>query len=143
VSNCPGCGHDAHAPQPCTACALLNTTCWTGIEIVGGDGDKEGRGEIELASGLEARPCLHCTAFEKDEKKLRDHLIASGLQMDAQGRFLTPIAKDFKGRKSLAIDPRSYGFCRADQMPVDMLATCEKWTPVRTSSEFESRIKPS
>lgn len=140
--SCPSCGHDDHAPKPCIACALANTTCFTGIDIVGGDGDRAAAGTIELATGMEARPCLHCVAFEKDEKKLRNHLLAKGLTADAAGCFETPIAREFAGRKSLKIDPRSYGFCRAQGIPVDMLATCEQWTPVRTSSEFESRIKP-
>lgn len=141
MANCAGCGHDAHAPQPCTACALTNTTCYTGIDITGGDGDRAAAGEIELATGLEPRPCLYCTAFERDVAKLRNHLLARGLTPDAAGCFDTPIAKDFVGRKSMKIDPRSYGFCRRQQIPVDMLATCDEWTPVQTSTEFESRIK--
>lgn len=141
MSNCPGCGHDAHAPKPCAACALGNNTCFTGIEITGGDGDQAALGDIELATGMERNPCLLCRNFEKDKQKLIRHLMACKLEPDENGHFLTPIAKDFPGRKSLKINPNTFGFCRMDGIVVDMLGTCDSFTAVRTSGELESRIK--
>lgn len=99
-------------------------------------GDEYARGDIELATGTEQRPCFMCRSFEKDERKLTEHLIAKGLEAGPDGKFITPIAKDIPGRKSLKIAPRDYGWCRKDTMPVDMLATCDKWQQKRTSNDF-------
>lgn len=138
---CAGCGHEDHAPNPCAACSAANTTCWQGIKITGGDGDRSASGQIELAHGLEERPCLSCRSFEKDTPRLIRHLLRHKLTPDENGIFTTPIAKDFPGRVSMRIDPRSSGFCRRDAIVVDMLATCPEYKSVRTVSEFESRIR--
>lgn len=95
-----------------------------------------------MASGMEPRPCMMCRNFEHDSAKLTRHLLAMGLEVDENGVFTTPIAKDIPGRKSLKLDPKSFGYCHNDGVVVDILATCPNWTPVRTASELESRIKP-
>jgi hypothetical protein len=138
---CTACPHEAHYPHPCSACAAQNTSCAQAIRIVGGDGDHVARGEIEMATGIEQRPCCMCRSFEQDRPKLIRHLLRNKLTPDENGVFRTPIAKDIPGRKSLVIDPRTYGWCRRDTIVVDMLATCPAWTLVRTTSELESRIK--
>ena len=139
--SCAGCNHEDHAPNPCSACSAANTTCWQGIKITGGDGDRTAHGQIELANGMEERPCLTCTSFEKDTSRVIRHLLRHKLIADENGIFTTPIAKDFPGRISLKIDPRTVGFCRRDTIIVDMLATCSAYRCVRTASEFESRIR--
>ena len=50
-------------------------------------------------------------------------------------------AQDIPGRKSLRIIPSQWGYCNRNTHPVDMLATCEDWEQVRTSSEMASRIR--
>jgi hypothetical protein len=130
-------------PSPCASCGAENSACGA-IQITGGDGTTSASGKIDLASGMEPRPCLHCVSFEKDEPKLIRHLLRHcKLAPDENGVFTTPIAKDFPGRRSMQIDPKSHGWCRRDTIVVDMLATCSNWKGVRTISEFASRIKPS
>ena len=97
--------------------------------------------QIELANGMEERPCITCVSFEKDTNRLIRHLLRHKLIADENGIFTTPIAKDFPGRVSMRIDPRTTGFCRRDTIVVDMLATCSAYRCVRTASEFESRIR--
>ena len=138
---CPACSHSAHGDGPCAGCATENDTCWQRIQVVGGDGDTSGYGEIELASGMEAKPCLHCISFEKDATRLQQHIVAHGLKPNARGKFETPIAKDFKGRKSLQIDVRDFGWCRKNCQVVDMLASCESFRPLRTIEQLRTRIR--
>lgn len=138
---CSACPHEAHYPHPCSACAAQNTSCAQAIRIVGGDGDREARGQIEMATGMEPKPCCMCRSFEQDQPKLIRHLLRNRLIANPDGTFTTPIAKDFPGRKPMTIDPKTYGWCRRDTIPVDILATCPAWTLVRTTSELESRIK--
>ena len=141
MATCSECSHTDHYPKPCTQCAALNTSCAQGIKITGGDGTYTAKGQIEMATGIETRPCCICRSFEKDEPKLIQHLLRNKLTPREDGTFVTPIAKDIPGRKSMVIDPKTYGWCRRDTIPVDMLATCPSFRPVRTSSELESRIK--
>lgn len=141
MATCPECPHEQHFPNPCSACAAQNSTCVQSVQITGGDGVRTARGAIEMATGFEQRPCLICRHFEKDEQKLIRHLLRNKLTPDENGIFLTPIAKDFPGRKSMKIDPKTYGWCRLDTIVTDMLATCSSFSPARTSSELQSRIK--
>lgn len=115
-------------------------TGWQGIShVVGGEG--YARGDIELVKGTEERPCMMCKSWEKDEKRLIEHLLAHGLEPRPDGKFVTPIAKDFPGRQSLTIDPRSWGFCRFESRPTDCLATCPAWQPVVKAEDLASRIR--
>lgn len=106
-----------------------------------GDGTNYARGNVELARGVESKPCMSCRSWEKDERRLIEHLLRRGLKVQEDGTFVTPIAKDIPGRKSLVIDPKSWGYCRRDSMPTDMLATCENFRPVRTREELLSRVR--
>lgn len=138
---CPACGHQAHAENACEDCGRSNGTCWQRIRITGGDGDQMAAGQIDLATGTEPHPCMNCKSFEKDNKRLQRHIVAHGLTPDEHGRFTTPIARDFKGRRSLKLDPRDFGWCRFEARVVDMLATCPEWKPVRTAADLASRIR--
>ena len=85
---------------------------------------------------------MMCRSFEKDNRRLIQHLLARGLTMEADGCFITPIARAVSpDRKSIRLDPRSYGYCNKETMPVDMLASCENWSPVKTRAELLSRIR--
>ena len=141
TETCPSCPHPAHGVEPCPTCAGEGGTCWTRIKLAGGDGDRAAAGTVEMASGFEERPCVMCRSFLKDNARLIQHLLARGLKMEPDGSFVTPIAQDIPGRKSLRIDPRSFGYCNKQTMPVDMLASCEDWAPVRTREELMSRIR--
>jgi hypothetical protein len=138
---CAACGHEAHAENACQDCGRNNGTCWQRIRITGGDGDQMAAGQIDLATGMESKPCMNCKSFEKDNRRLQRHIVAHGLTPNERGQFTTPIARDFKGRRSLKIDPRDFGFCRNQSIVVDMLATCPNWKPVNTAAELASRIR--
>lgn len=126
---------------------MSDDTGWKPIHTSGGIIDTRhdevvgAEGVVEMATTAEPHPCMLCRAFEKDERRLVNHLIASGLRPEPDGTFETPIAKDFKGRNSLKIHPASWGFCRKHTHPVDMMATCPDFQVVRTASELASRIK--
>jgi len=120
---------------------MADEDTWRPITVVGGDGEHDAAGRIELATGTEKHPCMMCRSYEHDRKRLVDHLLANGLKPMPDGSFETPIVGDFKGRKSLRIHPDQYGYCRRFTMPVDMLATCPDWVQVRTASEMASRIR--
>jgi hypothetical protein len=115
-------------------------------DVVGSD--EYARGRIELASGIEQRPCQTCKRWEKDTRKTIQHCMSlttaktpvrSRLVLLPNGNFETPIARDIPGRKSLQIDPTSYGWCRRDGMLTDMLATCENWAPVISREDLGRR----
>ncbi len=120
---------------------MADEDTWRPIEIVGGDGQRDAAGRVELATGTEPHPCMMCRSFEKDEKRLVNHLLAAGLKPEPDGSFTTPIAQDFKGRNSLKIIPSQWGWCRKNLHPTDMLANCPDWEQVRTASEMASRIR--
>ena len=112
-------------------------TGWQPITGIEGDGDVNARGRIELATGTEKNPCFSCKSFEQDERRLIEYLQRRGLEPDKRGHFRTPIAKDFPGRKSMVIDPKSFGWCRRDSLVTDMLATCEGWKQKDKAADFK------
>jgi hypothetical protein len=138
---CPNCGHPPH-DGPCTLCAAENNTCWQAIRLTGGDGDRDAAGLIDMATTMEPHPCFACKSWEHtDTGRIIKHLASKGLKMGPDGKFETPIAKDFPGRVSLKIDPTTNGYCRRDCIITDALATCENWSPTRTISEFQQRMR--
>jgi hypothetical protein len=118
----------------------VDDTGWQQIIPTAGDGDRAAAGRVEMVRGSEVRPCLMCKSWERDERRLIQHLMALGLEVQPDGRFKTPIAKDIPGRKSLILDPKKTGFCRYEGTVTEDLATCQNWTPVRFASELKSRL---
>jgi len=118
----------------------MDDTGWRPIKNIVGD-DNAATGQVEMATGLEQRPCIVCRSWEKDTKRLIEHFLANGLKPRPDGTFVTPIAQDIPGRKSMVINPPDWGYCKRELRPTDGLATCDAWTPVRTASELQSRIK--
>lgn len=117
------------------------------ISIVGGDGETSARGLVEAVTGMEQRPCMMCRSFEKDDRKLLQLFLTHGFKLRTDGKLDSPTAlKD--GRVNMeprnildVLDPKNFGYCRAQTIPVDQLATCEKWTPTKTASELAGRIQ--
>ncbi len=140
--NCQACGHDDHGTGPCFACTQSQTgTCWQRIQVVGGDGDRTATGLIEMATGKETKPCCMCRKWENvGSKRVVEYCLSQGLEVQPDGKFKTPIAKDIPGRVSLTIDPRSYGFCKRDQILTDTMATCDGWTPTKRITELQDRM---
>lgn len=139
---CPACNHPEHAPGPCAVCAQANENCWQSIRVTGGDGDRAAEGVIDMATGLEQKPCMLCRHWKHDgAEKMAEHFLAHGLEAQPNGMFKTPIAKDFPGRKSLVLDPRNFGFCQRDALPTDMQATCERWQPTKDLVDFKRRMR--
>ncbi len=98
------------------------------IRITGGDGDRAASGLVEPVLGSTQRPCVMCRSFERDVKRLTEHLLAHGLKPEPDGSFVSPIAKDFKDpRANLRMHPREFGYCRLTTMPVQDVATCPSW----------------
>lgn len=115
---------------------------WRPIELVGGDGQQDAAGRVELATGTEQNPCCMCKSWENvDQKRLVEFILSKGLKPNEQGHFETPIAKDYQGRKSLVLNPEVSGYCRRDGIVTDMLATCENWAPTKTLAEFQNRMR--
>ena len=117
----------------------ITDTGWKKPELVQtSDGSKA---VVQMASGMEQKPCFTCRSWEKDTKKLIQFLTSHGLQPDADGNYETPIVKDFKGRRSLQVNPRDYGFCRQGCCPTHMNASCENWQPTRFASELALKVR--
>jgi len=119
----------------------INDTGWNPIVGITGDGEQQAAGRVEMAKGLEPHPCFACRSWEHDRKRIIEHFMAHGLVPDVDGNFLTPIAKDFPGRRSLKLDPKDYGFCRLDCIATDMQATCKRWAPVKSPSDLQARVR--
>lgn len=69
-----------------------------------------------------------CSSFDKNDPKLAQYLRARGMSVGLHGEFETPIAKDIPGMQRLKLNVADFGFCLQDVHPVDMLATCERWS---------------
>lgn len=135
---CGACSHDDHDGRPCATCGAA---CWQPINVTGGDGDRLAAGDIKMATGLEQRPCFMCRHWEHTgTDRMARHFKAQNLQQRPDGKFVTPIAKDFPGRQSLVLDPAENGYCRAEGSVTEMFATCEKWTPTRSLTDFQQRM---
>lgn len=103
--------------------------------------DVSAYGAVEMVSGLESKPCCMCKSFDgASEEKVVRHLIARGLKPRLDGKFETPIAKDFKGRVSMVLDPKGSGYCMRDSIIVEGLASCDEWKPTITISDFQRRM---
>jgi hypothetical protein len=95
-----------------------------------------------MATGVELRPCMMCAKWERVEtKRVVQHFMAHGLEVQPDGTFKTPIVKDFPGRKSLVLDPHDFGFCRRDLLPTDMQSTCAAWTATTTKTDLQRRLR--
>jgi len=99
-------------------------------------------GAVEMVTGLEAKPCMMCKRWEhSDTNKIIRHLLAKGLTPREDGKFDTPIAKDFPGRVSMVLDPKHFGYCIAHTMLTEDEHTCELWAPTITLTDFQQRMK--
>jgi hypothetical protein len=121
---------------------MSDTTSFGGLpQIVRDPTDGQVKGLVQIAQGEQPKPCYLCRSFEKDNKKLVQHLLAHGLKPDEEGRFETPLAKEVQGRRSLKIDPKDYGYCRKSCMPTGMTATCEYWVLTQFREEMARKIR--
>lgn len=116
----------------------IEDTGWKKPELVVTEDGPAGR--IVPASGLVSKPCMMCRSFEKDEQRLRQHFKARGLKPDRDGFYETPIAQEIKGRKSLRMHPRDFGWCRREGSVVHMNATCELFLETNTRSELAAKL---
>lgn len=112
---------------------------WCGTKNVIADGTQV-VADIEMPHTAEQRPCYACRSWEKDRKRLIEYLLAQGLVAQPDGKFVTPIAKDIPGRKSLILDPKSFGWCRRDCRVTEMEATCSDWELVAKVEDMMSRV---
>lgn len=104
--------------------------------------DAEGtKGIIQTSSGLETKPCMLCKSFAKDTRKLIQHFESHGLKADTDGFFETPLAKEVKGRTSLRIHPRDYGFCNRHCYTTHMNGTCGDFDITQTRAELALKLQ--
>lgn len=120
---------------------LPEDTGWSPIIPTSGDGERSAGGKIEMIKGNESRPCMMCTSWEKDDKRLVQHLIARGLKPNPDGTFTSPIARDMRDKTPMILDPKRNGWCRREGSVTEDLASCEKWQPVRLINDLRSRIR--
>lgn len=106
--------------------------------IIGITGDDtQASGLIEPSTVLEDRPCYTCRSFEKNDKRLRQHIASKKhVEMLADGTFQSLIDRDFKDRRGLKYNIRDFGWCRLWTIPVDIKHTCENWGPTRSVSDL-------
>ncbi|HEV3059625.1 MAG TPA: hypothetical protein VGY48_15350 [Vicinamibacterales bacterium] len=99
-------------------------------------------GAVEMVHGLEDRPCCMCKHWDHvDVNRVIRHLLSKGLTPREDGKFDTPIAKDFPGRVSMVLDPKNFGYCKTDTIITEMTATCDKWSPTISLTDFQQRMK--
>jgi hypothetical protein len=140
--NCSICQHPEHGDGPCTTCATSNGTCWQRIQVVGGDGDQSAVGKIQMATGVETRPCMTCSKWDNvGPKRMSEYFLSKGLELDADGKFITPIVKDFNDRTSMRLNPHDYGFCKRDLIPTDLQSTCDGWSPTKSLVELQRKLR--
>lgn len=114
-------------------------TGWKQPNVV--QGPDGGKGVIVPATGLEHQPCMMCKSFEKNTKRLMQHLQAHGLRPNADGFYETPIAQEVAGRKSLKINPQDCGWCRNQGGVVHMNATCPEFKPTETREDLAAKLQ--
>lgn len=119
----------------------IKDTNWQPIKNITADGHGRPQGIVNPVKGVEQKPCFMCRSWDKDEKRLVEHLLAAGLVPDKDGCFVTPIAKDLPGRVSLRLNPKHNGFCRLQGQVTEDLASCEHWQQVRFASELATRVR--
>ena len=112
-------------------------------------GDKSAKGVVDLATTIEIRPCFACKSWEKDERKLAQHIRSKGLKILPSGTMQTPIAKDFKGRSGILMIPgpkgkepamiQDFGWCRRDSQPTHYDATCPNFNQVKRREDMRQR----
>lgn len=117
----------------------VEDTGWKKPTIVTDGG--ETKGVIQPATGLEKNPCFACRSFEKDERRLRQHCQANGLVPDAEGFYITPIAQEIQGRKSLRLNPADCGWCRRHGSVSHMNATCPDFVATATREELALKLR--
>ena len=113
-------------------------TGWQKAQLVNTAGGMKGL--ITPSTGTEVQPCFTCKAWEKDNRKLIQYLLARKLGAADAGYFETPIARDFQGRTSLKIHPRDFGYCRRQCMPTHMNASCPEWKPTLFINDLQAKI---
>lgn len=104
-------------------------------------GENYARGTIQPVTGLEQQPCLMCRSWEKNDKRLRQHIASKkNIEVLPDGTFRHTADKDMPGRKSKTYNLRDFGFCRFHGMPTQQLHSCESWTPTRTVSDLLKKL---
>ena len=112
-------------------------TGWQPVTSIIGN-EEAAKGDVQMATGLETKPCFTCRSFEDPGlERMLQHLAAKGLELQPDGTFKTPIVRDIPGRKSLTLDPKDFGFCRLEVHPVDRLATCGSYVAVKRLADFQ------
>ena len=116
-------------------------TGWKPIVVDSGDGEASAKGHIELAKAYQFKPCMGCKSWEKDERRLIQHMLARGHKPQPDGTFISPIAIDMKDKTPLRVNPKTFGFCRREGSVTDMLASCEKWEATLLIEDMRRKLR--
>lgn len=104
-------------------------------------GDNYAKSLVKPVTGLEQRPCFMCRSWEKNEKKLRQHIASKrDIEVLPDGTFRHIIDRDVKDRNTKTYNIRDFGFCRFTGMPTQQLASCENWVPTRRLIELQRKL---
>lgn len=120
---------------------MSQDTGWKKLHNVVGN-EEYARGEHKLDVVVEQKPCFMCKRFENDQVRTRQHLAAHGLYENAEGKIVSPIAKDFNNRAAnMEIDPNNFGWCRLHCQITDMQHTCEEWKLRTDAADMKGIIR--
>ena len=98
-------------------------------------------GQIQQVTGLEQSPCCLCRSYEKNDKKLRQHIASKkNIEVLPDGTFRHIIDRDVPDRNTKTFNIRDFGYCRLYGMPTQQLHSCEKWTPTRSVADFRRKF---
>lgn len=126
----------------------IDDTGWKPMEQIRGDVGADGRvGEnyvktmVQPVTGLEQQPCFMCKSWEKNDKRLRQHIASKkNIEVLPDGTFRHIIDKDVKDRNTKTYNIRDFGFCRFTGMPTQQLASCEHWVPTKRLTDLRRKL---
>jgi len=113
------------------------------VNIVAGDGETYARGVVESTRAIATKPCFMCKAFDKpDLSRVIGHFMQPRYhcKLLPDGRIQGPKPPKDQGR-AMIIDPKDFGWCRADGIATDMQATCPRWEQKSKREEMQGRAR--
>ena len=107
------------------------------VDVVGND--DYARGMVQPAYGKEVHPCFMCRSYEKpDLEKMIRHMMTprAGVkpEMLPDGKIRVRPAE--VAREQDILDPKDFGWCRQDAIPVQHEASCKMWELKQTRRDF-------
>ena len=119
---------------------IINDTGWKPIESIVGDETGVG-GRVQPVTGLETQPCSMCRSWEKNDKKLKQHIASKkDIEVLPDGTFRHLVDQDVPDRETKTYNIRDFGFCRFHGIPSQILHSCENWVPTKSIADFQRKF---